>query len=91
MLDKTMQKCAEDLLYALRPKEPVMAAEFKSYTVGQVAKILHTNTDRVYALIKSGELPSIKIGVTRIRHDVLLSFLMDHERNNTKGGMKQCP
>ena len=89
MLDKTMQKCAEDLLYALRPKEPVMAAKFKSYTVAEVAKILHTNTDRVYALIKSGELPSIKIGVTRVRHDVLLAFLMQHESNNTIGGMKQ--
>lgn len=89
MLDKTMQKCAEDLLYALRPKEPVMAAKFKSYTVAEVAKILHTNTDRVYALIKSGQLPSMKIGVTRIRHDVLLAFLMQHESNNTIGGMKQ--
>lgn len=89
MLDKKMQKCAEDLLCALRPKEPVMAAEFKSYTVAEVAKILHTNTDRVYALIKSGELPSIKIGVTHIRHDVLLDFLMQHERNNTNGGINQ--
>ncbi len=89
MLDTKSQKCAEDLLYALRPKEPVMAAEFKSYTVAEVAKILHTNTDRVYALIKSGELPSIKIGVTRIRHDVLLDFLMQHESNNTNGGMRQ--
>lgn len=89
MLDKKMQKCAEDLLYAMRPQEPVMAVEFKSYTVAEVAKILHTNTDRVYALIKSGELPSIKIGVTRIRHDVLLTFLMQHESNNTNGGMNQ--
>lgn len=89
MSDKTLQKCAEGLLHALRPKEPVVAAEFKSYTVAEVAKILHTNTDRVYALIKSGELPSVKIGVTRIRHDVLLAFLMQHERNNTNGGMKQ--
>ena len=84
-----MQKYAEDLLYAMRPQEPVMAVEFKSYTVAEVAKILHTNTDRVYALIKSGELPSIKIGVTRIRHDVLLAFLMQHESNNTNGGMNQ--
>ena len=89
MSDKTLQKCAEGLLYALRPKERVMAAEFKSYTVAEVAKILHTNTDRVYALIKSGELPSVKIGVTRVRHDVLLNFLMEHERSNTNGGMKQ--
>jgi len=89
MLDNQTQKCAEDLLYALRPKEPVMAAEFKSYTVAEVAKILHTNTDRVYALINGGELPSVKIGVTRVRHDVLLSFLMQHERNNTNGGMQQ--
>ena len=74
MSDITLQKCAEGLLHAMRPQEPVMAAEFKSYTVAEVAKILHTNTDRVYALIKSGELPSIKIGVTRIRHDVLLTF-----------------
>lgn len=89
MLDKEMQKCAEDLLYALRPKETVMAAEFKSYTVAEVAKILHTNTDRVYALIKSGELPSVKIGVTRVRHDVLLAFLVQHESNNSNGGIQQ--
>ena len=89
MSDKTLQKCAEGLLYAMRPKEPVVATELKSYTVAEVAKILHTNTDRVYALIKSGELPSIKIGVTRIRHDVLLAFLMQHERNDTNGGMNQ--
>lgn len=89
MSDITLQKCAESLLYAMRPQEPVMAAELKSYTVAEVAKILHTNTDRVYALIKSGELPSIKIGVTRIRHDVLFDFLMQHERNSTNGGMKQ--
>jgi len=89
MLDKKMQKCAEDLLYAMRPQEPVMAVEFKSYTVAEVAKILHTNTDRVYALIKSGELPSVKVGVTRVRHDVLLAFLMQHENNNTNGGMNQ--
>lgn len=89
MSDTTLQKCAEGLLYAMRPKEPVMAKELKSYTVAEVAKILHTNTDRVYALIKSGELPSIKIGVTRIRHDVLLDFLMQHERNNTNGGINQ--
>lgn len=89
MLDKEMQKCTEDLLYALRPKEPVMAAEFKSYTVAEVAKILHTNTDRVYALIKSGELPSVKIGVTRVRHDVLLAFLVQHESNNSNGGIQQ--
>lgn len=89
MSDITLQKCAKGLLYAMRPQEPVMAAEFKSYTVAEVAKILHTNTDRVYALIKSGELPSVKIGVTRIRHDVLLTFLMQHESNNTNGGMNQ--
>lgn len=89
MSDITLQKCAEGLLYAMRPKKPVVATELKSYTVAEVAKILHTNTDRVYALIKSGELPSIKIGVTRIRHDVLLTFLIQHESNNTNGGMKQ--
>ncbi len=89
MSDITSQKCAKGLLYAMRPQEPVMAAEFKSYTVAEVAKILHTNTDRVYALIKSGELPSVKIGVTRIRHDVLLTFLMQHESNNTNGGTNQ--
>ncbi len=89
MSDKVLQKCAEGLLYAMRPKEPVVAMELKSYTVAEVAKILHTNTDRVYALIKSGELPSVKIGVTRVRHDVLLNFLMQHERNNINGGTKQ--
>ena len=37
MSDITLQKCAESLLYAMRPQEPVMAAELKSYTVAEVA------------------------------------------------------
>ena len=36
------------------------------YTVKEVAKILHTSPNYVYALINNGYLPSIKLGSIKI-------------------------
>lgn len=37
----------------------------RAYTVEQVAEILHVGRDKVYALLRTGELRSIKIGKSR--------------------------
>lgn len=45
------------------------------YTVKEVAKILHTSPNYVYALIDSGYLPSIKLGSIKILKSSLEEFL----------------
>ena len=45
------------------------------YTVTEVSKILKTNRSYVYELINSGNLPCVKIGHIKIRHDALAKFL----------------
>jgi excisionase family DNA binding protein len=37
----------------------------QAYTVEQVAEILHVGRDKVYALLRTGQLRSIKIGKLR--------------------------
>jgi excisionase family DNA binding protein len=37
----------------------------QAYTVEQVAKILHIGRDKVYYLLRTGQLRSIKIGNSR--------------------------
>jgi excisionase family DNA binding protein len=37
----------------------------QAYTVEQVAEILHIGRDKVYALLRTGQLRSIKIGKLR--------------------------
>ncbi|MDQ2874133.1 MAG: helix-turn-helix domain-containing protein [Actinomycetota bacterium] len=37
----------------------------RAYTVEQVAEILHVGRDKVYFLLRSGQLRSIKIGKSR--------------------------
>lgn len=45
------------------------------YTIVEVAKILKTNKNKIYELIKSGELRSIKIGSIKIKESDLQNFL----------------
>lgn len=45
------------------------------YTVKEVAKILHTSPNYVYALINNGYLPSIKLGSIKILKSSLEDFL----------------
>lgn len=49
------------------------------YTVKETSKILKTNTDYVYALIKKGKLRCLKLGSYKIRKSALEEFLMQYE------------
>lgn len=49
------------------------------YTVSETAKLLKTNTNYVYDLIKRGLLKALKLGSYKIRRTELLRFLKDNE------------
>ena len=49
------------------------------YTVKETAKILKTNTDYVYALIKKGKIRCLKLGSYKIRKSTLEEFLSQYE------------
>jgi len=53
----------------------------RAYTVEQVAEILHIGRDKVYFLLRSGQLRSIKIGKSRrITHEHLAEFVSSLEK-----------
>lgn len=49
------------------------------YTVSETAKLLKTNTNYVYELIKQGFLPALKLGSFKIRKSSLNNFLREYE------------
>jgi excisionase family DNA binding protein len=49
------------------------------YTVKETAKILKTNTDYVYSLIRKGYLRCLKLGNYKIRKSTLEEFLAKYE------------
>ena len=49
------------------------------YTVTETAKLLKTNTNYVYELIKRNLLPALKLGSYKVRRTALLEFLANHE------------
>ena len=49
------------------------------FTVAEVAKLLKTNTNYVYELIRKGFLPALKLGSFKIRKLTLLEFLEIYE------------
>lgn len=49
------------------------------YTVKETSKILKTNTDYVYALIKKGYLRCLKLGSYKIRKSTLEEFLAKYD------------
>lgn len=49
------------------------------YTVKEVSKILKVNVHYVYALIKKGKLPALKIGSLKVRKEALEKFLEEYE------------
>jgi excisionase family DNA binding protein len=52
----------------------------QAYTVEQVAKMLHIGRDKVYYLIRTGQLRSIKIGkLRRITEEQLAAFIVSLE------------
>jgi excisionase family DNA binding protein len=56
------------------------AASVQAFTVEQVAEILHVGRDKVYGLLRTGQLRSIKIGkLRRITDQHLAEFIASHE------------
>ena len=54
----------------------------QAYTVEQVAKMLHIGRDKVYELLRTGQLHSIKIGkLRRITEQHLAEFIASLEDN----------
>ena len=52
----------------------------QAYTVEQVAKMLHISRDKVYYLLRTRQLRSIKIGKSRrITHSHIAAFLASLE------------
>lgn len=49
------------------------------YTVKEASKILKTNTDFVYSLIRKGYLRCLKLGSCKIRKSTLEEFLAKYE------------
>lgn len=49
------------------------------YTVKEVAGIMHSNTNYVYALIRRGLLPAMKLGCYKVRAEALEKFLAESE------------
>jgi excisionase family DNA binding protein len=55
----------------------------QAYTVEQVAEMLHIGRDKVYELIRTGQLRSIKIGKSRrITEEQLTEFIASLEGDN---------
>jgi excisionase family DNA binding protein len=52
----------------------------QAYTVEQVAKMLHVSRDKIYYLLRTGQLHSIKIGkLRRITEQQLAQFVASLE------------
>ncbi|NFN93651.1 helix-turn-helix domain-containing protein [Clostridium botulinum] len=49
------------------------------YTVKEASKILKTNTDYVYSLIRKGYLRCLKLGSYKIRKSTLEEFLTKYD------------
>lgn len=49
------------------------------YTVSETAKLLKTNSNYVYSLIKLGYLPALKLGSMKIRKEAIDEFLKRYE------------
>lgn len=49
------------------------------YTVAETAKLLKSNSNYVYDLIKRGLLPALKLGSYKVRRSALLKFIEENE------------
>lgn len=49
------------------------------YTVKEVSKLIKSNTNCVYELIRKGLLPALKLGSYKVRRTALLEFLEKNE------------
>ncbi len=50
-----------------------------TYSIAEAAVIMGVTKDAVYRLVRTGKLPHVKLGTTRILHDTLVRFLKDSE------------
>ncbi len=50
-----------------------------TYSIAEAAVAMGVPKDTVYRLVRTGKLPHVKMGCTRIRHDTLARFLKDTE------------
>jgi len=78
-----MARDLADLTAAIAPSTPARRprrAGVQAYTVEQVAEILNVGRDKVYSLLRTGQLRSIKIGkLRRITDQHLAEFIASHE------------
>lgn len=56
-----------------------MVQERLIYSVQEVAKLLHSSPNYIYALIEKGVLPAIKLGSIKIPKTSLEKFLIEYE------------
>ena len=56
-----------------------MKMEDVLYTVKETSKLLKTNQNYIYELIKKGFLPALKLGSFKIRRTAILEFLEKYE------------
>ena len=64
--------------HCAKPSPPVGGGEkpLQAYTVEQVAQMLHVGRDKVYYLLRTGQLRSLKIGkLRRITEQQLAEFI----------------
>ena len=78
-LPKDLAEYVQKLTARLPMRDADIDPAFKTYTVAEAAKILHVSRDVVYELVRTGELPHINVGQTRIRHDTLVQYIIKSE------------
>ena len=78
-LPKDLAEYAQKLAARLPMCDADIDPAFKTYTVAEAAKILHVSKDFVYELVRTGELPHVSIGQTRIRYDTLTRYIINNE------------
>lgn len=78
-LPKDLAEYVQKLAARLPMRDDDIDPAFKTYTVAEAAKILHASKGFVYELVRTGELPHINVGQTRIRHDTLAQYIIKSE------------
>lgn len=58
------------------------------YTVSEVSKLIKSNADYVYKLIRSGVLPALKLGGYKVRKKALYDFLEKYEGKDVTNPME---
>lgn len=64
--------------------------ELRTYTVAEAAVLMGISKDKVYEFLRSGKLPHLKVGTTRIRHNAIVQFLDSIESTTYWEGGVAC-